>query len=34
MEAALTKIFNNALKNMSKMLENWKEVVILSKIDD
>jgi len=34
MEAAITYIFKNALKNMNKVLENWKEAVILSKIDD
>ena len=34
MEAAFTKIFNNALGGMGKALENWKEMVILSKLDD
>ena len=34
MDAALTKIFNNALGGMGKALENWKEMVILSKLDD
>ena len=34
MEAAFTKIFNNALGGMGQALENWKEMVILSKLDD